>query len=63
MVLNTWSYEIVPSPTGASVTESFRLADNAVTRCYWKLTGKKRAQTNVRGMTQTLNRVKAIVET
>ena len=53
----------MPSPTGASVTESFRLADNAVTRCYWKLTGKKRAQTNVRGMTQTLNRVKAIVET
>jgi hypothetical protein len=63
MVLNTWSYAIAPSSSGASVTESFRLADSAGTRLYWKLTGKRRAQTNVRGMTQTLNRVKAIVET
>jgi uncharacterized protein YndB with AHSA1/START domain len=62
MVLNTWTYEIVPSAAGSSVTESFSLADSAGTRFYWKLTGTRRAQTNVRGMTQTLHRVKAIVE-
>jgi uncharacterized protein YndB with AHSA1/START domain len=61
-VLNTWTYEIVPSAAGSSVTESFLLSDRPGTRFYWKLTGKRRAQTNVRGMTQTLNRVKALVE-
>jgi hypothetical protein len=52
----------VPSAAGSSVTESFRLADSAGTRLDWKLTGTRRAQTNVRGMTQTLHRVTAIVE-
>ena len=61
-VLNTWTYEIAPSPTGSSVTESFHLHDGTMTRLYWRLTGAKRAQVNVRGMTQTLHRVKAIVE-
>jgi hypothetical protein len=62
MVLNTWTYEIVPSSTGSSVTESFRLADGLGTRLYWMLTGRRRAQTNIRGMTQTLEHVKALVE-
>jgi hypothetical protein len=61
-VINSWTYEITPSDSGSSVTESFRLNDNAGVRLYWKLLGGRRTQTNIRGMTQTLNRVKAIVE-
>lgn len=61
-VLNSWAYEIVPDGAGSSVTESFRLRDGAPQRFYWRLAGARRTAVNVRGMTQTLNRVKAIVE-
>ena len=61
-VLNSWAYEIEPDGAGSSVTESFRLHDGALQRFYWRLAGARRAAVNVRGMTQTLNRVKAIVE-
>jgi uncharacterized protein YndB with AHSA1/START domain len=62
MVLNTWTYEIVPSAGGSSVTESFSLHDALWTRLYWTLAGRWRGQTNMRGMAQTLERAKAIVE-
>jgi len=62
MVLNTWTYAIAPSGEGSSVTESFRLPDAALTRLYWRLAASRRSETNRRGMTQTLQRVKAIVE-
>lgn len=61
MVVNTWRYEIAPSTAGSSVTESFLLHDGILTRLYWRFAGRRRAQTNVRGMAQTLDRVKAIV--
>lgn len=61
-VINTWRYEIAPSATGSAVTESFRLVDTWSNRIYWGLLGRRRGRTNLRGMTQTLARVKAIVE-
>lgn len=60
--INTWRYEIAPSPTGCTVTESFRLRDTWSNRTYWGLLGRWRGRTNARGMAQTLARVKAIVE-
>jgi hypothetical protein len=62
-VINTWRYEIAPSATGSTVTESFRLVDTWSNRVYWWLLGRWRGRTNMRGMAQTLARVKAIVET
>ena len=61
-VINTWRYEIAPSATGSTVTESFRLVDTWSNRVYWGLLGRWRGRTNARGMTQTLARVKSIVE-
>jgi len=62
VLLNTWRYEIERSATGSSVTESFQLHDMTLTCLYWRLTGHRRSQANVRGITQTLERVKALVE-
>lgn len=61
-VINTWRYEIAPSATGSTVTESFRLVDTWSNRVYWGLLGRCRGRTNQRGMAQTLARAKAIVE-
>ena len=61
-VINTWRYEIAPSETGSTVTESFRLVDTWSNRVYWGLLGRWRGRTNSLGMAQTLARVKAIVE-
>ena len=60
--INTWRYEIAPSATGSTVTESFRLVDTWSNRIYWGLLGRWRGRTNQLGMAQTLARVKAIVE-
>jgi hypothetical protein len=61
-VVNSWRYDIEPAGDGAAVTESFRLASNPATKLYWAIAGKARNRTNVEGMRQTLERVKAIVE-
>ena len=59
---NTWSYHVDARGTGTDVTESFRLADNLGNRLYWKLAGRRRGATNVKGMRQTLERIKAVAE-
>ena len=61
--MNSWRYEITPTPDGgADVTESFALPENIATRVYWLLLGWARGRTNERGMRQTLERIKAVVE-
>lgn len=60
--LNTWRYDIVPTAEGAEVTESFALATNAMFRVYWALLGWARGRTNERGMRQTLERIRTVVE-
>ena len=61
--VNTWRYQITPTADGgADVTESYRLAVNPATRMYWSLLGWARGRTNERGMRQTLERMRAVVE-
>jgi uncharacterized protein YndB with AHSA1/START domain len=60
--VNTWGYRFEPSGDGTDVTESFELTDTPVLRLYWKLAGKARGRTNVRGMRTTLERIKAVAE-
>ncbi|MFP5021019.1 SRPBCC family protein [Pseudonocardia phyllosphaerae] len=60
--VNTWHYRFVPVGDGTDVTESFRLPDSLGTKIYWTLAGWARRKTNVRGMTETLHRIKAVVE-
>ena len=61
-VVNTWRYEFEPAGDGTDVTESFRLADLAAIRIYWKIMGRARGRTNAAGMRTTLQRIKAVVE-
>jgi hypothetical protein len=60
--LNVWRYDIVPSGTGADVTESFNLTATPMLRVYWALWGWSRGKVNRRGMRTTLERIKAEVE-
>lgn len=61
--LNTWRYQLESAGDGATaVTESFELAPHPLMRIYWALAGWTRGKTNERGMRQTLERIKAQVE-
>ena len=60
--LNTWRYELTPLDGATEVTESFELAPTPPMRLYWALAGWARGRTNERGMRQTLERIKAQVE-
>jgi len=61
--VNTWRYEFRAGPAGGTdVTESFRLADNVLTRIYGVLGGSLRTRRNQRDMRTTLERVKAAAE-
>jgi len=60
--VNSWRYEFEASGDGTDVTESFRLADNPLTKIYWTLAGRWRGRTNRNGMQETLERIKAVVE-
>ncbi|MGW4326091.1 FUSC family protein [Nocardia sp. NPDC004573] len=62
MPINTWRYVFEPVDGGTDVTESFQLHSNLVLRLYWLLAGWTRGKTNVEGMRETLNRIKAVVE-
>lgn len=61
-VVNTWRYQLASSGSGTDVTESFALTPSLFIRVYWTLAGPLRAKTNIRGMTETLNRIKAVAE-
>ena len=60
--VNSWRYDFEPSGDGTDVTESFRLADNLLTKVYWAIAGRARGRTNVDGMRETLERIKAVAE-
>ncbi|MCP2283506.1 Polyketide cyclase / dehydrase and lipid transport [Promicromonospora umidemergens] len=60
--LNNWRYRMVPADGGCDVTESFELEQRGVSRVYWALAGWHRRRANVRGMRQTLERARAVVE-
>ena len=60
--VNTWGYRITPTPGGCEVTEYFRLSSHLPLRLYWAVLGHWRNRTNVEGMRQTLERIKAVVE-
>jgi uncharacterized protein YndB with AHSA1/START domain len=60
--VNNWKFQLEPSGDGTLVTESFRLADVLPLRIYWAAAGRWRGKTNQRGMTTTLERMKAVVE-
>lgn len=57
--VNTWRYEFVAADGGTDVTESFRLAENLLTKVWGKLGGQLRLARNKRDMLSTLERVKA----
>lgn len=61
-VVNTWRYDLAAAGDGVDVTESFRLATNPATRVYWTMFGRWRRRTNLNGMRQTLERIRAVVE-
>ena len=60
--LNVWGYRIEASGDGCDVTESFALAPTLGLRVYWAMLGWARGKTNRNGMRQTLERIKAEVE-
>lgn len=60
--LNTWRYVFTPAGDGVDVTESFDLKPTPWLRLYWALLGWARGRTNVNGMRQTLERIKAAAE-
>lgn len=61
-VVNTWRYRLEPSGEGTDVTESYELQPILPIRLYWAVAGRARGKTNERGMRQTLERIKAEVE-
>ncbi|MBW0105161.1 SRPBCC family protein [Pseudonocardia sp. KRD-291] len=60
--VNNWHYRFTPSGDGTDVTESFALEQSLPTRLYWAVAGRARRRTNVRGMTETLERIRAVAE-
>jgi hypothetical protein len=60
--VNTWRYRLAPAGAGTDVHESFELTPSLFIRIYWTLAGPFRSRTNLRGMTETLNRIKAVAE-
>jgi hypothetical protein len=60
--VNSWRYDFAAAEGGTDVTESFQLAENPLTKLYWAIAGKARGRTNVNGMRETLERIKAVAE-
>jgi hypothetical protein len=61
--VNNWHYRLAPSGSGTDVTESFRMSPSAFNSAYfWLFGGWLRKRRNVRDMTKTLQRIKAVVE-
>ncbi|HUR78309.1 MAG TPA: SRPBCC family protein [Acidimicrobiales bacterium] len=62
MRVNNWGYKFEAKAGGTDVTEYFFLEPSTGTKLYWRLLGWARGKTNREGMTQTLQRLKAIAE-
>ena len=60
--VNNWHYRLTPTDSGTDVTESFRLADNLLSKVWRPLGGFLRENRNRRDMLRTLERVKAAAE-
>jgi len=60
--VNNWGYRLEPEGSGTRVTEYYRLEPSLPTRLYWLALGRLRGRTNERGMRQTLERMKRVVE-
>ncbi len=60
--VNNWRYQLAPAGNGTDVTESFRMNESLFTTLFGLLGGQLRTRRNVRDMTKTLNRIKAVVE-
>ncbi|MFI9504420.1 SRPBCC family protein [Nocardia sp. NPDC052566] len=60
--VNTWTYRFTPVDGGTDVTESFRLEQSFPLRIYSLIAGRSRTRTNVNGMRETLERIKAVAE-
>ena len=60
--VNTWGYTFESKDGGTDATEYYRLEPFLPLRLYWAVLGWARGKTNRDGMTQTLNRLKAVVE-
>jgi hypothetical protein len=62
--VNNWHCRLAPAGDGTDVTESFRMTPSAFNAVYfWMFGGWLRKRRNIRDMTKTLQRVKAVVET
>lgn len=59
--VNNWHYRLEPSGDGTDVTESFRLTPSPLNKVYYVLGGFRKRR-NIRDMTKTLHRIKAVVE-
>ena len=62
VTLNNWGYRMEPDGSGTKVTEYFRLEPSWPMRAYSLVLGHLRNRTNERGMRQTLERMKAVLE-
>lgn len=61
--VNNWHYRLTPTDDGTDVTESFRMNPSPlVTLYYWMFGGYLRQRRNIRDMTTTLQRIKAVAE-
>ena len=60
--LNNWKYELRPVDGGTEVTESFRLQPTLANKLYWAVAGRWRGETNRRGMRETLEAMRAVLE-
>lgn len=60
--VNNWHYTFTPVGDGTDVTESFRMAEGVLTTLFGLLGGQLRKRRNIRDMTTTLQRIRAVVE-
>ena len=60
--VNNWRYDLEADGKATNVTESFRLESTLPNRIYWTAFGRWRGETNRRGMRETLERMKAVLE-
>lgn len=60
--VNNWHYALAPADGGTDVTESFRTADGLGMTLFGIFGGQLRKRRNIRDMTKTLERIRAVVE-
>ena len=61
--VNNWHYAFAPADSGTDVSEWFRMTEGLMTNLFGLFGGQLRKRRNIRDMTKTLERIKAVVET